>query len=338
MITYPSCVRVRQPARVHRCMIFGIKRVCRLTMVYPSSPWSKSSGVLQCAVPGFSSRSVRFLPALLLHRQLAITGTISSISDVAAAVACTTIVINAFTVPAGETFNLDLLDSTTVTMKGDVTFGTSNWAGPLFQVSGTNINFDGAGFQFNGNGAFYWDGQGINGGVTKPDPMMKIKMSGTFTNVGVLNSPARVYSVSNPAPLTMSHLVIDNSAGDAPNSKSGTASAGHNTDGFDVSSEHLTIRDSTIHNQDDCLAINNGDNIAFTGNTAPAGTAFPSARFRVVRPSRRSRFPTTPSPTSCVPFTSTLSFPRLSDSVSCPATRRFVSRPGQMQRTRQSPL
>jgi polygalacturonase len=46
--------------------------------------------------------------------------------------------------------------------------------------------------------------------VTKPHPMMKIKMSGTYTNVKVLNSPAHVYSVSNPAPLVMSKLTIDN--------------------------------------------------------------------------------------------------------------------------------
>ena len=41
-------------------------------------------------------------------------GTISSLSDVSTAVQCTTVNINAFTVPAGETFNLDLLDGTTV--------------------------------------------------------------------------------------------------------------------------------------------------------------------------------------------------------------------------------
>ena len=44
------------------------------------------------------------------------TGTISSLSDVAAAVKCTTVNINSFTVPAGETFELDLADGTTVNM------------------------------------------------------------------------------------------------------------------------------------------------------------------------------------------------------------------------------
>ena len=36
------------------------------------------------------------------------TGTISSLDDVDDAVKCTTVVINSFTVPAGETLNLDL--------------------------------------------------------------------------------------------------------------------------------------------------------------------------------------------------------------------------------------
>ncbi|KAI0318680.1 endo-polygalacturonase PG1 [Amylostereum chailletii] len=199
------------------------------------------------------------------------TGTISSLDDVDSAEECTTIVINSFTVPAGSTFSLDLADGTAVTMAGDVTFGELNWDGPLFEIKGDDITFDGAGHTFDGNGPFYWDGQGINGGVTKPDPMMKIEISGTWTDVEVLNSPARVYSVSNPGPLVMSRLTIDNSAGDAPNSKSDGDAAGHNTDGFDCSTNDLTIEDSTIMNQDDCLAINRGTNIVFTGNTCSGG-------------------------------------------------------------------
>ncbi|CAE6431739.1 unnamed protein product, partial [Rhizoctonia solani] len=56
---------------------------------------------------------------------------------------------------------------------------------------------NGNGHTFDGQGPSYWDGQGGNGGVTKPHPMMKIKISGTYSNVKVLNSPAHVYSISN---------------------------------------------------------------------------------------------------------------------------------------------
>ncbi|KAF8187456.1 endo-polygalacturonase PG1 [Pholiota molesta] len=201
----------------------------------------------------------------------ACSATISSLADVAAAVKCTSITLNGFTVPAGSGLTLSLASGTTVTMAGDISFGNVSWAGPLFTVSGTGITFNGNGHKFDGGGPFYWDGQGINGGTTKPDPMMKIKISGTFENVHVVNSPARVYSVSNPAALTMTGLVIDNSQGDAPNSKSGTASAGHNTDGFDVSTNDLVIQNSQIHNQDDCLAVNKGTNIVFSGNSCTGG-------------------------------------------------------------------
>ncbi|KAI0030875.1 endo-polygalacturonase PG1 [Vararia minispora EC-137] len=204
-------------------------------------------------------------------RSTSCTGTISSFSDVASAVKCTTVNINAFTVPAGSTLNLALLDGTTVNMLGDVTFGQLAWAGPLFQISGKGVTFNGNGHTFNGNGPFYWDGLGGNGGITKPAPMMTIQMSGTFQNVKVLNSPARVYSVHNPAALVMQGLIIDDSAGDQPNSQSNGTAAGHNTDGFDVGTNDLTIRNSAIMNQDDCLAVNKGSNILFTNNTCSGG-------------------------------------------------------------------
>jgi len=92
------------------------------------------------------------------------------------------------------------------------------------------------------------DGQGLNGGVTKPDPMMQyviyavfilhLNLLPTFSasrsralgrygrnsarrwpaendflrvqNVKVLNSPARAYSVANTAALVMSNLIVDN--------------------------------------------------------------------------------------------------------------------------------
>ncbi|KIO31155.1 carbohydrate-binding module family 1 protein [Tulasnella calospora MUT 4182] len=198
------------------------------------------------------------------------TGTISSLSDVAAAVECTTININSFTVTAGETFDLELATGTTVNLLGDVTFGVSNWAGPLFQIAGTSVTFNGNGHTFNGNGPSYWDGQGGNGGVTKPK-FMKIKNSGVFTNLKILNSPVHVFSVGGSGPLTISSITIDDSAGDAANSASGGDPAGHNTDGFDVSANNILIKDCVVMNQDDCLAINKGSNITFQNNKCSGG-------------------------------------------------------------------
>lgn len=47
----------------------------------------------------------------------ACTGSISSLDDVAEAVKCTTVNINTFLVPAGQTFDLNLLTGTTVNMR-----------------------------------------------------------------------------------------------------------------------------------------------------------------------------------------------------------------------------
>lgn len=46
---------------------------------------------------------------------------------------------------------------------------------------------------------------------------------------------------------------------------------GHNTDAFDVSATGTTITGCTVLNQDDCLAINKGSNIVFTGNSCTGG-------------------------------------------------------------------
>jgi len=199
------------------------------------------------------------------------TATINSLSDVSAAEKCTTVNINGFTVPAGEGFTLSLAENTVVNLNGDILFGNKSWAGPLFTVSGDNIVFNGNGHRFDGGGPFYWDGQGSNGGTTKPRPMMKIKISGVFENVNVVNSPAQTFSVSNPGPLVITGINIDNSQGDLPNSQSDGLPAGHNTDGFDCSTTDLVIENTTVKNQDDCLAINKGSNIVFTGNSCSGG-------------------------------------------------------------------
>ncbi|CAE6479740.1 unnamed protein product [Rhizoctonia solani] len=202
----------------------------------------------------------------------ACVGTIASLNDVAAAQKCNTVNIKGFTVPAGKTFDLTLQAGATVNMLGDVKFGVANWAGPLFRITGTGVTckslsayiqsfnspmvVNGNGHTFDGQGPSYWDGQGGNGGVDKPHPMMKIRISGTYTNVKVLNSPAHVYSISNPAKLVMSKLTIDNLSF---------------SDGFDVSTQDLTIEDSKIYNQDDCIAINKGSNIVFQRNMCSGG-------------------------------------------------------------------
>ena len=56
------------------------------------------------------------------------------------------------------------------------------------------------------------------------------------------------------------------------NNKDGDSKGGHNTDAFDVgSSTKITISGATVYNQDDCLAVNSGTQITFTGGYCSGG-------------------------------------------------------------------
>ncbi|KAK0215837.1 endopolygalacturonase 2 precursor [Armillaria nabsnona] len=189
---------------------------------------------------------------------------VDSVSAASSISSCSAVTINAFTVPSGSTLTLSPKAGATVTMAGDITFAKTPSSGPLFTIDGDSVTFKGAGHKFNGNGASYWDGEGTNGGVTKPHPFLKFKGSGTYSSFTVLNSPAQAVSIGNSDGLTFDSITIDNSAGD-------TNSLGHNTDGFDVSADDVTIQNSVVKNQDDCIAINSGSNIVFKNNQCSGG-------------------------------------------------------------------
>ncbi|TGO29652.1 hypothetical protein BPAE_0012g00060 [Botrytis paeoniae] len=180
---------------------------------------------------------------------------------------CATIVLSALSVPSGTTLDLTGLKSgTQVIFEGTTTFGYEEWSGPLFSVSGTDITVKGAsGSKLDGQGAKYWDGKGTNGGKTKPKFFYAHSLKGksTISGINILNSPVQVFSINSASGLTLSNINIDNSAG---------TSLGHNTDAFDVgSSSDITISGAIVQNQDDCLAINSGTGITFTGGTCSGG-------------------------------------------------------------------
>ncbi|KAK3197409.1 hypothetical protein GRF29_216g87344 [Pseudopithomyces chartarum] len=181
---------------------------------------------------------------------------------------CSTITLNNVAVPAGTTLDLTKLNSgTTVIFQGTTSFGYKEWSGPLISVSGTKITVKGAsGHVIDGNGAKWWDGKGTNGGKTKPKFFYAHSMKqSTISNLNVKNTPVQGFSINGATDLTLDHITIDNSAGDVTN-------GGHNTDAFDVgSSSGITISNANIKNQDDCLAINSGTNIHFTGGTCSGG-------------------------------------------------------------------
>ncbi|KAK0188370.1 endopolygalacturonase 2 precursor [Armillaria mellea] len=189
--------------------------------------------------------------------------TISSVSTASSISSCSSVTIKAFTVPSGSTLTLSPKSGATITMAGDITFAKTSSDGPLFTIDGDDVTFDGAGYSFDGNGAKYWDGEGTNGGVDKPHPFLKAPAP-TPTSRRVLNSPAQAVSIGNSDGLVFDSITIDNSDGD-------TDDLGHNTDGFDVSADDVTIQNSVVKNQDDCIAINDGSNIIFKNNKCSGG-------------------------------------------------------------------
>ncbi|KAK0202335.1 glycoside hydrolase family 28 protein [Desarmillaria ectypa] len=186
--------------------------------------------------------------------------TISSVSSASSIYSCSSVTISAFAVPSGNNPN----QAATITMAGDITFAKTSSIGPLFTIDSDDITFNGAGYSFDGNGAEYWDGEGTNGGVDKPHPFLKFKGSGTYSDFTVLNSPAQAISIGNSDGLVFDSITVDNSDGD-------TDDLGHNTDGFDVSATDVTIQNSVVKNQDDCIAINDGSNIVFKNNQCSGG-------------------------------------------------------------------
>jgi polygalacturonase len=59
-------------------------------------------------------------------------------------------------------------------------------------------------------------------------------------------------------------MTIDDSAGDTQ--------GGHNTDAFDIgSSSNIIISGAKVYNQDDCVAVNSGTGITFTGGLCSGG-------------------------------------------------------------------
>ncbi|CAK5270505.1 unnamed protein product [Mycena citricolor] len=172
---------------------------------------------------------------------------------------CTTVTIQPFTVPAGQTVTIAAAQGAVVTMTGDVVFSKTTTPGPLFIINTPGVTFNGAGHRINVDILL---SVGTNGGSFKPHPFVKLQGSGTFESFTVLNSPAQAISVGTTALSTIKGVTVDNTAG---------ASLGHNTDGFDISASDVTVSGCTVHNQDDCVAVNSGNNVAFLNNICTGG-------------------------------------------------------------------
>ncbi|TVY23435.1 Polygalacturonase [Lachnellula hyalina] len=190
-------------------------------------------------------------------------------SQIPTAVAsCTEILLENIAAPNNSSIDLSKLkDNTKVTFSGLTTFGFTNSSSfePMI-FGGDNVTITAAkGAQIDGNGPAYWDGLGSNGGVPKPNHFITVsKMTGgsVIKLLHIKNWPVHLFSISGSSDLTLRDMILDNSAGDAPNNRSNGLAAGHNSDGFDVSSCNNTlIANTTVINQDDCVAVTSGNNV-----------------------------------------------------------------------------
>ncbi|KAL5048484.1 pectin lyase fold/virulence factor [Aspergillus fruticulosus] len=181
------------------------------------------------------------------HQKLA-TGLVEGYSSQRASQAeCAAITLSGITVPSGTTLDLsDLEDDTTIKGNGITVKG----------ASGAKLNPD---------GARWWDGEGSNGGVTKPKFFYAHDLTdSTIENLHIENTPVQAVSINGCDGLTITDMTIDNSAGDD--------AGGHNTDGFDISeSSNVVITGAKVYNQDDCVAVNSGTSITFSGGTCSGG-------------------------------------------------------------------
>jgi polygalacturonase len=85
-----------------------------------------------------------------------------------------------------------------------------------------------------------------------------------FQSQTIKNSPVQIFSINNSQGLQVNGVTVNN--------KDGDSQGGHNTDAFDVGdSSQITISGATVYNQDDCLAVNSGTDITFTGGFCSGG-------------------------------------------------------------------
>lgn len=187
-----------------------------------------------------------------------LSGTYENGTDISA---CSTLVIDSLTVPAGVMLDLTKAKTgATIKFEGNSTFEPKLWEGPLIKLTGKNLTVTGSG-TLDGQGSWYWPkGQS----VTRPVFFRLNKViSSTLSDITITNSPYRTFSILSSKDTTVSGLTLDSSAG------KGLAK---NTDGFDLGrNDHVTITNCRVYNQDDCLAMQSSNNTVFSNNYCNGG-------------------------------------------------------------------
>lgn len=128
-----------------------------------------------------------------------------------------------------------------------------------------------AGSVLDGQGALWWDGLGNGGGVTKPKFFKANNLNDSvLDSLYLLNAPINSFSINYINNLVVKDITINNTAGDVLASNGKTR--GHNTDAFDINNcDGVLITGAQVWNQDDCVAVNSGQNVLFTDGLCSGG-------------------------------------------------------------------
>ena len=100
--------------------------------------------------------------------------------------------------------------------------------------------------------------------MPRPDHFIVVKKTydSHITGLNIMDWPVHCFDITGSQNVVFSGLVLNNTAGYAPNAASGGKPAAHNSDGFDISSsDYITLEDINVYNQDDCVAVTSGTQI-----------------------------------------------------------------------------
>lgn len=100
--------------------------------------------------------------------------------------------------------------------------------------------------------------------IARPGQFMKVQITNhsIMRDLYIENIPSHGINVAGVLDSTIQNIVINNSLGDAPNSRSNGLPAAHNTDAFDVGNcVNLLLQDSRVWNQDDCVVVSDSTNV-----------------------------------------------------------------------------
>ncbi|KAJ8918265.1 hypothetical protein NQ315_014135 [Exocentrus adspersus] len=179
---------------------------------------------------------------------------------------CEEIILSGITIPAGVTLDINLNQGNKLVFQGVLTWEFYEWDGPLLNITGTDVEISGApDHLLDGRGNLWWDGKGGGGGKTKPMFFIAHGLrNSVIRNITIKNSPNHAIWIEDSDGVLAQDIYVDN--------KDGDTMGGHNTDGINVwRSNNVTIQRLTVYNQDDCVAIKSGTNLAIS-NTFCSGT------------------------------------------------------------------